>query len=169
MESETAIDRPAMDWLLWSQAPLALAWIVAIVATAGSLNFSGIGPIGFYGMGYTPCELCWYQRIMMYPLTLVLGFALFGRSRLTAWLGATMAAIGGVISTYHSILEKDPSIEGQNQCLAGVSCKVSPWHYALPGGYEITIPNLALIAFVLILVGILLTPWWMRRVEGAAA
>ena len=49
---------------------LYLAWVVALVATLGSLYLSEV-------LGYRPCKLCWYQRIAMYPLALMLGIAAF--------------------------------------------------------------------------------------------
>lgn len=52
------------------QYSIYIAWLVSIVATLGSLYFSEI-------RGFVPCELCWYQRILMYPLTLILGIGTF--------------------------------------------------------------------------------------------
>jgi len=49
---------------------LYLAWLVAVIATLGSLYFSEV-------RGFIPCELCWYQRILMYPLAVILGVAAF--------------------------------------------------------------------------------------------
>ena len=49
--------------------PLFLAWLLALVATAGALFLGEV-------MGKTPCVLCWYQRIAMFPLVLVLGMGL---------------------------------------------------------------------------------------------
>ena len=49
---------------------LYIAWFVSLIAMFGSLYFSEI-------KGYIPCELCWYQRILMYPLTLILGIGTF--------------------------------------------------------------------------------------------
>ena len=52
---------------------LPLAWIVALVTTAGSLYYSKV-------QGYVPCELCWYQRIIVYPFSVVLGIAAWRRA-----------------------------------------------------------------------------------------
>lgn len=54
----------------WRNYTLYFAWIVSMIATLGSLFFSEI-------LGFIPCELCWYQRIMMYPLCIILGIATF--------------------------------------------------------------------------------------------
>lgn len=50
--------------------PLFLAWLLALLATAGALFLGEV-------MGNTPCVLCWYQRIAMFPLVLVIGMGLF--------------------------------------------------------------------------------------------
>lgn len=54
----------------WRNYTLYMAWIVSMIATLGSLFFSEI-------LGFIPCELCWFQRIMMYPLCIILGIATF--------------------------------------------------------------------------------------------
>ncbi|MEM7737254.1 MAG: disulfide bond formation protein B, partial [Deinococcota bacterium] len=36
-----------------------MAWLIALVATAGSLYFSEV-------RNFIPCTFCWYQRILMY-------------------------------------------------------------------------------------------------------
>ena len=67
--------------------PLFLAWLLALVATAGALFLGEV-------MGKTPCVLCWYQRIAMFPLVLVLGIGLFAstiantqqEAMLTVWM-----------------------------------------------------------------------------------
>lgn len=81
-----------------------LAWLVAAVAMAGSLYFSEVAH-------YTPCKLCWYQRICMYPLALILLVGAVLRDRRIAWYGIPLAAIGAVISSYHYLIEWYPSLE----------------------------------------------------------
>ncbi len=81
-----------------------LAWLVAAVATAGSLYFSEVA-------NYTPCRLCWYQRICMYPLALILLVGAILRDRRIAWYGVPLAAIGIVISSYHYLIEWYPQLE----------------------------------------------------------
>ena len=49
---------------------LRLAFSIAVVSTVASLWFSEVG-------GFVPCEFCWYQRIAMYPLVVVLGVAVW--------------------------------------------------------------------------------------------
>ena len=83
---------------------LALAWVVALLATVGSLYFSEIAH-------FEPCKLCWYQRIAMYPLVVVLGIAALRRDRNGAVYGLALAAIGAVISLYHVALEWVPALD----------------------------------------------------------
>lgn len=76
--------------------PLALA--VATVATAGSLYYSEVA-------GYPPCELCWYQRIGMYPLVPVLAVGLWRRGRAVGWYALPLAVVGLGVSAYHYQLQ----------------------------------------------------------------
>jgi disulfide bond formation protein DsbB len=110
--------------------------LVAIVATAGSLWFS-------LGLGLVPCELCWYQRILMYPLVVVLGVAAL-EDRAGAWLTALPLSVGGLaIATYHSYLQATSTACG----LGAGECAVVQWRAPLVG---LSIPNLSLVAFLLL-------------------
>ncbi|WP_108462814.1 disulfide bond formation protein B [Devosia naphthalenivorans] len=85
-----ASHNPNSSWLI-------LAWVVALAATLGALF---IGEI----MGQMPCVLCWYQRIAMFPLALVLGIAAM-RGDKGIWIYALpVAGVGLAIATYHSLL-----------------------------------------------------------------
>ena len=118
---------------------LALAFVVAAVATAGSLYFSEVAH-------FTPCRLCWYQRICMYPLVPLLGLAVWRRDHLIRPYAATLAAIGMAISSYHVLIERFPNIES-DVCDPNNPCTVI-WVQRL--GY-LTIPTMALSGFALIL------------------
>ncbi len=117
---------------------VAMAWIVAMLATAGSLYFSEIAH-------YDPCRLCWFQRIAMYPLAIILGIATFRRDDGIRIYGRALAAIGAVIATYHLALEWIPALD-TGACGIGPSCTVV-WFRAL--GF-VSLPFLALSAFLLI-------------------
>ena len=78
-----------------------LAAAVAIGATVGSLYFSERA-------GFIPCELCWYQRIAMYPLAVILAIAAFRRDRGIAPYGLPLAVTGLAISAYHVQLQLFP-------------------------------------------------------------
>ena len=79
--------------------PLGLA--IAAVATAGSLYYSEVA-------GYPPCEMCWYQRICMYPLVGVLAVAVARRDRRGGWYALPPAVVGLGVSVYHYQLQLRP-------------------------------------------------------------
>jgi disulfide bond formation protein DsbB len=122
-----------------SGAALPLAFVVAAISMAGSLYFSEVAH-------FTPCRLCWYQRICMYPLALLLGVAAWRREYNIRIYGALLAAIGVVISSYHVLVEHYPSLES-NVCDPTNPCTLI-WVKRL--GY-LTIPTMALSGFALIL------------------
>ena len=120
---------------------LYFAWVVSIIATLGSLYFSEI-------KGYIPCELCWYQRIAMYPLTIILGIAAFcDDTRIKKYM-LPVTIIGGSISLYHYLVQKVPGFAAIKPCVQGVPCNAQ---YINWFGF-ITIPFLALTAFTIITV-----------------
>lgn len=123
-----------------------LAWLLALVATGGSLYFSEV-------VGYIPCTLCWYQRIFMYPLVIVLGFGSYQQDRNAITYGLPFAVIGWVIALYHVLMQKLPNFGSDAVCAGGVSC-VDP--YINWFGF-ITIPVLSLAAFTGIAVLLLLS------------
>ncbi len=128
-------------------APLALtgAWGVALLATAGSLYFSEVA-------NYLPCTLCWYQRIAMYPLVLILGIAALRRDSAVRIYAIPVALVGATISTYHYLLEWFPELDS-GACSAIIPC-TQVWFRQF--GF-ISLPLLALIAFGLI-IALLLVP-----------
>lgn len=95
------------DMALW------LGWLVALVTTLGSLYFSVIAH-------YKPCELCWYQRICMYPLAAILLVGALRRDRKVWWYAGPPAAIGVIIAAYHTQLQAFPEqktfCDLQNPC-----------------------------------------------------
>ncbi|RIW38358.1 disulfide bond formation protein B [Bacillus salacetis] len=115
------------------------AWLTAIIATMGSLYFSEI-------RSFIPCELCWYQRIAMYPLTLILGVATFQNDITLKKIVLPMSIIGGLISLFHYLEQKVPGFAAIKPCTSGVPCSSE---YINWFGF-ITIPFLALTAFILI-------------------
>jgi disulfide bond formation protein DsbB len=117
---------------------LELALAVAFVSMVGSLYFSE-------GAHFTPCKLCWYQRIAMYPLVPMLAIAVWRQDRAVRRYALPLALIGGAISTYHVLLERFPSLE-TGACDPNNPCSLR-WIEEL--GY-LTIPTMALSAFALI-------------------
>lgn len=134
--------RDAWDAVTDALAPnaLGLAWFVALLATAGSLYFSEVA-------GYVPCTLCWYQRIAMYPLVVVLAVGAARREGSAAVYGIALAGIGALIALYHSALEWIPTLD-TGACSASTPCTLV-WFRVFG---LISLPNLALTAFALILV-----------------
>lgn len=119
---------------------LLFSWIVALFATFGSLFYSDVAH-------YDPCKLCWFQRIFMYPLAIILGIAYFAKDNTIKKYALVMSFIGGAIALYHYLLQLNiaPSLP----CSAvgySVSCSQ---RFVLQFGY-ITIPLMALTAFLLI-------------------
>ncbi|MFN0088879.1 MAG: disulfide bond formation protein B [Acidimicrobiales bacterium] len=92
------------------------AWLVAAVSTAGSLYYSEVAH-------FVPCRLCWYQRIAMYPLALVLALAALRRDRGVAPYGIALAAAGLAVSTYHYQLELFPN-QSHAACSLDADCSV---------------------------------------------
>ncbi|MEK3992954.1 MULTISPECIES: disulfide oxidoreductase [Robertmurraya] len=123
-----------------NQVYLYMAWIVSITAMLGSLYFSEI-------RGFIPCELCWYQRILMYPLTLILGIGTFQNDLSVKKIALPMAIIGWCISFYHYMLQKVPGLAELKPCVNGVPCTTE---YINWFGF-VTIPFLALTAFTIII------------------
>jgi hypothetical protein len=130
-------------------AALWLAFLVAATATAGSLYFSEVAD-------YVPCQLCWFQRIAMYPLAVILLVAAIRRDRGVRRYVLPIAAIGALVSTYHYLIEWRPSLEG-GACGVGPSC-ADIWFREL--GF-VTLALMALCGFVAILV--LVTPTKQRQ------
>ena len=138
--SERARDVWASLAVAVSPNALALAWFVAVLATAGSLYFSEVA-------GYEPCRLCWYQRIAMYPLVAILAIGAARREAAAAIYAGALAGIGAAIALYHTALEWLPGLD-TGACSASAPCTFV-WFRVF--GF-ISLPALALTAFALILV-----------------
>lgn len=94
---------------------LYLAWLVALIATGGSLYFSEVA-------GFIPCELCWYQRILMYPLAAILGIASYRDDRSIVIYSLPLSLSGAALSAFHYLLQKVPGMAELAPCKQGVSC-----------------------------------------------
>jgi disulfide bond formation protein DsbB len=115
---------------------LAIAFLVSTTSMLGSLYFSEIA-------NYEPCRLCWYQRIFMYPISIVLLVALIRRRRDVVPYVLTLALLGSVISVYHYLVEWYPTLES-NVCSLDVPC-TTVWFREF--GF-ISLPQMALTGFV---------------------
>lgn len=94
---------------------LPLAWAIALVTTLGSLYYSKV-------QGYVPCELCWYQRICIYPWSVILGIAAWRRDASIKLYAVPVLCIGVVISAYHSWIQWFPPTSGTSFCTLDAPC-----------------------------------------------
>ena len=127
-------------------AAIYFAWGVALVSTLGSLYYSEVA-------NFPPCDLCWYQRIAMYPLPVILGIAAWRRDFGIRPYAIALASIGAAISIYHYQLERFPD-QTSLSCSVDVPCTtVWIWRF-----HYISIPFMALSGFALIVTLLLLGP-----------
>lgn len=122
-----------------------LAWLVAAACMAGSLYFSEVAH-------FPPCEYCWYQRICMYPLAVILLVAALRRDRRIGWYAVPLAGIGALISSYHYLIEWHPNLQADS-CDAAVPCTIV-WFREF--GF-ISLPFMALCGFLAV-IALLTTP-----------
>lgn len=119
---------------------LLFIWIISIVATLGSLYFSEI-------RGYEPCKMCWIQRIFMYPIVIMTTIAFIQKNARIALTTAVFAIMGSSVSLYHYGIQKLSFLSESAPSCGMVSCTGQYINWL---GF-ITIPFLALTAFILIL------------------
>lgn len=120
---------------------LFIAWIASFISTLGSLYFSEV-------MKFVPCDLCWYQRIFMYPLVILLGIAYVKKDATVTRYSIILSAIGGMISIYHYSIQKVAFLGERSFACGRVPCTGEYINWL---GF-ITIPFLALIGFTIIFI-----------------
>ena len=118
---------------------LLIALVAAWVAMLGSLYFSEV-------LHWAPCTLCWYQRILMYPLTLLLLIGILRKDDGIPFYVLPFSGLGIFVSTYHYLLQKTDLFQEARACSAGVPCSIDYLNWQ---GF-VTIPFLALTAFIII-------------------
>ena len=142
--------QPCKNWYerictFLSSYTVAFAFVVVLVAILGSLFFEHVA-------GWDPCTLCWWQRIFMYPQVFILGVALYRKRNDVFQYTILLSIIGGIIAVYHWWLQMSkvlfPAAPIGVCSLSGPSCAFTP---TMTFGY-ITIPNLALTAFLITIV-----------------
>lgn len=116
-----------------------LCWVISSIATLGSLFFSEV-------MQFTPCVLCWYQRIAMYPLVVLFLVGSFRTVRDTICFSLPLVAIGWIIAVYHNLLHLGVIPESASPCIEGASCSTIYLNWF---GF-VTIPLLSFFSFSLI-------------------
>ncbi|EKD85593.1 MAG: disulfide bond formation protein DsbB [uncultured bacterium] len=118
---------------------LQIALLQATIATLGSLIFSEV-------LKFPPCIFCWYQRIFMYPLVIILAVGIWKKDKNLPYFVLPLSIIGLFISVYHNLLYYKIIPESATPCTLGISCttKFIEWF-----GF-VTIPLLSLGAFAAI-------------------
>ncbi len=125
-----------------SENTLLSMWILAMLATIGSLYYSEV-------LGFVPCTYCWYQRILMYPLVIIIGVAIAQKDIRVAITTAIFSGLGTTLAAYHYALQKLSILrDNAPSCGDGVPCTAQYVNYF---GF-VTIPALSLIAFSLIFI-----------------
>jgi disulfide bond formation protein DsbB len=132
-----------------------LVFLVASVATGGSLFFSEVA-------GFIPCELCWFQRICMYPLSIVSLLAALANERRLARYLLPLPLVGAGVSVYHLLVENGVVKQAQACLLSAPGGCATKWIEEF--GY-VTIPVLALTGFALVFALLLLAATVGRNAE----
>jgi disulfide bond formation protein DsbB len=115
------------------------AWLLATVSTLGALFLSEV-------MGVAPCVLCWYQRVFMFPLVLVLAAGLFPLDRKVVRYASPLAAAGWLVALFHLLLTRGVIPERITPCAQGIPCSRIEVEWF---GF-VTIPMLSLLSFSVI-------------------
>ncbi len=136
METEVTDQAKITSWWL-----IFICWLISMLSTLGSLFFSEI-------MDLIPCELCWYQRIFMFPLTIILLLGLHPLDARVVRYALPIAGIGLLFTIYHSLLFYGLIPENLQPCRQGISCADDSM--VLFG--VLPIPLLSLAAFITIIV-----------------
>ena len=116
------------------------AWVLVTVSTLGSLFFS-------YIMEFAPCVLCWYQRICLFPLVIILATGLFPLDKRVIKYSLPLAIAGWITAFYHNLLYSGIIPQDLQPCSQGASCTGK---YIDLFGF-LTIPMLSLISFSIII------------------
>lgn len=132
-----------------------IALLVAWVAMCGSLFLSEV-------YGWPPCVLCWYQRILMYPLALLLPIGILRRDAQVHTYVLPFSLLGAGVSLYHYLLTKTNWLP-EPPCTAMIPCSVDFMDFF---GF-INTPFLALTAFIII--SIMMGAWALSTASEAAA
>lgn len=136
-----------INWFL-----LFFGWIISALSLGGSLFFSEV-------MLLPPCKLCWYQRICMYPLVLILFPSLLNFDPKVVVYAIPLALIGWLIALYHNLLYFNLIPNSLSPCMEGVSCTSVQINWF---GF-VTIPLMSFLAFSLILIIFLILKWMDRN------
>jgi disulfide bond formation protein DsbB len=135
---------------LFKKYSLHIVWIISLSAVLGSLYISNI-------LHLPPCSLCWYQRIFMYPLALIVPIGILSKDKNVSRYVLGLSIPGAIIAIYHHLLQMQIIPEIITPCSVGISCvtKTFLWY-----GF-VTLPLLSFTAFLLII----LCVWYYKKGE----
>ncbi len=146
MDSDAGTDTLDKGWLL-----LFACWLLVTAATLASMFISEV-------MDLPPCSLCWYQRIFMFPLPILLLRGLFPFDPHVVRYALPVALAGGALALYHSLLQWGVVPETAAPCRQGVSCSSAQLQLF---GF-VSIPMLSLMAFMAVAAGLWVVGRWSR-------
>ena len=138
-----------MSKLVIKKYILYIALVQSMIAVLGSLYYSEVKQ-------YVPCTLCWYQRIFMYPLIIIILIGIIRNDKKLHWYVLPMSIIGWSIALYHILLQKNIIPEAIAPCTLAATCKINHVGYF---GF-ITIPVMAFTAFSIITICMLIYKKW---------
>ena len=121
------------------------AWVLAMIAMLGSLFFGEV-------MKLPPCTLCWYQRICLFPLALLIAVGILERDPRLNRYTLPLVGVGLAIAAYHNLIYYGVLSEDLSPCTQGVSCGSRQIEWL---GF-ITIPMLSFLGFLSILMCLVL-------------
>ncbi len=131
---------------------LYFAWFLSLASTAGSLAASL-----FFEL--TPCNLCWYQRIFMFPLVIIIGVGLWRKTKDLIYFVLPLSLLGLGFAAYHNLLQLGVFQEKITVCSIVTPCVESgPLVFGL-----LSLPFLSLLSFVLISAGIIFSHFYRRE------
>lgn len=118
-----------------------IAWVIALASMIGSLYFSEV-------LNFAPCMLCWYQRIIIYPLVLLIPVGIMLKDKRLASYILPLTVVGLIVSIFQNLLYYKVIPEAIMPCVDGVSCTTKYIDYF---GF-LTIPLLSLLSLIAITV-----------------
>jgi len=114
---------------------LYIGWVQAILGVGGSLFFSEV-------MHYPPCVLCWWQRVVIYPMVVLFAVAIYRKDRNVFWYAMPLLVVGWLVSLFHNLLYYKLIPDELAPCALGVSCTTKFVEYF---GF-VTIPLMAFVS-----------------------
>lgn len=152
--TEHLLPSELQDGKLW--LPVLLAWLVSLISTLGSLFFSEV-------MKLPPCILCWYQRVGLFPLVLILTIGILSKDQKLGRYAWPFVFFGLVTAVYHNLLYYHFIPESISPCSQGASCTERQIEWF---GF-ISIPLLSLLAFSSIGLSLMAFRHRLKRIQIA--